>query len=108
PLYLPGFATGLYRELLVSPHVEQVVVPYPALLFPATDDRPFFNQRVALSQLTFSDLADVFSRGKKSRNALEDRPVAEAAILVLLMQATLLGLIAIGGPLLVFRRRALA
>lgn len=108
PLYLPGEgAAGLYRDLLTVPHVEQVPLPFTALLFPATDDRPFFNQRVSLTDLTFRDLADVFSRGKKSRTALEDRPVAEAALLVLLMQATLLGLVAIVVPLLVFRRRAL-
>jgi hypothetical protein len=108
PLYLPGAGAGLYRDLLVAPHVEQVPVPFATLLFPATDDRPFFNQRVSLSELTFRDLADVFSRGKKSRSALEDRPVAEAAILVLLIQATLLGLLAIVVPLAVFRRRALS
>ncbi|MBK7860960.1 MAG: hypothetical protein IPJ65_20620 [Archangiaceae bacterium] len=107
PLYLPGAGAGLYRDLLTAKDVSQVPLPFPALLFPATDDRPFFNQRVSLSQLTFAELADVFSRGKKSRNALEDRPVAEAAILVLLMQATLLGVVAILVPLAVFRRRAL-
>lgn len=108
PLYLPGaVAREPYASLLTAADIRQVKVPFPAVLEPATDDSPFFNRRVPLSELRLSDLAGVFGRGRHARDALEDRPVAEAALVALLAESAALALLFIVLPLAVFRRRAL-
>ncbi len=109
PLYLPGeVAKEPYASLLASADPTRVKVPFPAVLEPATDDSPFFNRRVPLSELRLSDIAGVFGRGRGARDALEDRPVAEAALVALLAESALLALLFIVAPLAVFRRRALS
>jgi len=109
PLYLPGEAgVHPYPRLLTEDDYLSVDVPFAAILEPATDDQPFFNRRVPFSHIGFSDLAGVFSPGQEGRWALEDRPVAEAALLVLLIETLLMALLFIVLPLFIFRRRALA
>ncbi len=109
PLYLPGAVEAApYRELLTAPDPQSVAVPFAAILEPATDDRPFFNQRQRFSQVSLSDLAAVFNRGRGGRMAIENRPVAEAVLLVLLVQSLVMAVLFIVLPLWVFRRRALA
>jgi SAM-dependent methyltransferase len=108
PLFLPGRqAAAPYGAIVTAQDPLSVPVPFPAILEPATDDSPFFNRRVALSELRLDDLLGVFSEGVDARLALEDRPVAEAALLVLLIQVTFLSVLFIVMPLLLFRRRAL-
>jgi hypothetical protein len=107
PLWLGDRGADAYRAVLSAPAPSPALFPFPTLLEPATDDQPFFNRRVPLSQIRWSDLTGVFSQGKGSRAALEDRPVAEAALVVLLLQAVVLSLAFIVLPLLVFKRRAL-
>jgi SAM-dependent methyltransferase len=108
PLYLPNeVAAAPYQSILTAKDPLSVPVPFPVILEPATDDNPFFNRRVALSELRLDDLLGVFSRGREARLALEDRPVAEAALFVLLIQTTILSAAFIVLPLVVFRRRAL-
>jgi hypothetical protein len=109
PLYLPGgAAVHPYPRLLSEPNVQSVEVPFAAILEPATDDRPFFNRRVPFSKIRLGDLLGVFSPEKDGRWALEDRPVAEAALVVLLLETLLMAVLFIVLPLLVFRRRALS
>jgi hypothetical protein len=109
PLYLPGGTCAPpYPRLLTEPDVRSVEIPFAAILEPATDDKPFFNRRVPFSKIRLGDLAGVFNSGQDGRWALEDRPVAEAALLVLLLETLLMALVFIVLPLLVFRRRALA
>ncbi|HUU02036.1 MAG TPA: hypothetical protein VM425_11375 [Myxococcota bacterium] len=109
PLFLPrAVETAPYYELLTASDPQSVAVPFAAILDPATDDRPFFNQRQRFSQVSLSDLAAVFNRGRGGRMALENRPVAEAVLLVLLAQSLVMAVLFIVLPLWVFRRRALA
>ena len=109
PLTLPGsVAQEPYASLLTAADPTTVKIPFAAVLEPATDDKPFFNRRVPLSELRLSDVAGVFGRGRGARDALEDRPVAEAALVALLAESALLALAFIVLPLFVFRRRALA
>ncbi|MEO1171529.1 MAG: hypothetical protein AAFX94_05690, partial [Myxococcota bacterium] len=66
-------------------------LPYrPASLTPATDDRPFFNLTRPWSSLTLRDFRSVLSSGVRARARLEDLPVSQVAILLLLLEATLL------------------
>lgn len=60
-----------------------------ALIDPATDDRPFFNQHLPLHRLRLADLRSALSDNQ--RLSLEDQPVAELALLVLSLQVLLVG-----------------
>jgi hypothetical protein len=73
------------------------------LTSPSTDDRPFFNQRVAFTDLTAAHVAAVFEGD--ARLAVEDRPVAEVTLVLLLGQLTLLGGLLFLLPLALARRR---
>jgi len=108
PLHLPGFVSQEpYESLVRGAALTAVPLFFPAILDPATDDKPFFNRRVPFSKFGWSDIKGVFSRGTAGRDALENRPVAEAALVMLLGESTLIALIFILVPLMVFRRRAL-
>ncbi|OIP41940.1 MAG: hypothetical protein AUK47_05455 [Deltaproteobacteria bacterium CG2_30_63_29] len=108
PVYLPGLVERApYAEIARGGQPLSVELPFPAMLEPATDDRPFFNQRVPFSDLELSDLTRVFGTGEQSRMSLEERPVAEAALLVLLIESAAVALLVVLVPLLVFRRREL-
>lgn len=80
---------------------------------PATDDRPFFAQRVAFSDLQATDflgvLGDTRPRAEDAsssdgRMALEDRPVAEVAAVGTGLIAAAVGLLGVLLPLLLARR----
>ena len=109
PLYVPNdVGAAPYHDILTAADLDDVELPFASILTPATDDKPFFNQRVAFTDVGWSDLAALFSQGKRGRAAIEERPIAEASLLLLLIEAILLALVFIVLPLLVFRRRALA
>ena len=75
---------------------------------PTTDDRPFFNQHTRWSRLTWATVWDVFTQARLGRCLLEDRPVAEVTVLVLLVQAILLAAGLIGLPLVRYARAGCA
>ncbi|NOZ86989.1 MAG: hypothetical protein GXP49_12145 [Deltaproteobacteria bacterium] len=109
PLYVPGSGKNksYYRKLLTANDPTKVKVPFKVLLSPATDDKPFFNRRTALGDIGLKDLSLLFSQGHGGRMALEDAPIAEASLVVLLLETTAIGLLLILLPLAVFRRRAM-
>jgi hypothetical protein len=107
-LYLPDHTERPpYRAILTADDPASVSVPFATILVPATDDKPFFNQRVPFSDIGFDDLLSVFNPGRDGRWALEDRPVAECSLLILLLQTVVVALIFILVPLWIFRRRSL-
>ncbi len=69
----------------------------------ATDDRPFFQFRGSWFDLTWSDFNRVFSAGSEGRLALENAPVGEVSLLVLLFVVVLFSAAAIAIPLWVRR-----
>jgi hypothetical protein len=73
-------------------------------LDPATDDRPFFNQRRRFSDLGFADLSRALSSQAGARLALEDQPIAELSALALLVETTVVGAILLVLPLLLSPR----
>jgi hypothetical protein len=97
-------AGSLYHALLTAPDPRTVYAAHTAQLAPTTDDRPFFNQHTRWSRLTWATVWDVFTQGRLGRLALEDRPVAEVTVLVLLVQAILLAAGLIGLPLVHYAR----
>ncbi|HZS59661.1 MAG TPA: hypothetical protein VFA43_10350 [Gemmatimonadaceae bacterium] len=108
-LYSP-FAphTGtIYDSLLAAPDIRAVYARSTALLQPATDDRPFFNQHARWSSLGLGTIRDVFSQRRMGRLALEDRPVAEVTLIVLLVQSAIIAAGLILLPLARFGRAGL-
>ena len=105
-LYSPLDAPSdtVYRQLLTAPDVREVYAASRHKIAPATDNQPFFNQHSRWSSIDGHTIRDLFSQGRMVRMALEDRPVAEVSLLVLLLQATVVAGALILLPLARFRR----
>ena len=112
PLYAPGFrgSDATLSRLLQARQSELPALfeASPTLLAPATDDRPFFNQRYRWSAISPRHAGAVFRQSERGRMALEDQPVAEVVLLVVLVQATTLALLFLVVPLWLKRRWGLA
>jgi hypothetical protein len=97
----------IYQRLLNATDVTRVYADSPDMIAPATDNQPFFNQHTRWSSIGWHTISDLFHQGKMGRMALEDRPVAEVTLIVLLAQTTLIAAILIVLPLLRFKREDL-
>jgi SAM-dependent methyltransferase len=95
---------SIYHALVTAPDLQSVYASYPSQLEPATDDRPFFNQHTRWSSLNLATVSDLFSQQRQGRLALEDRPVAEVTLLVLLAQSIVIAAALILLPLARFSR----
>ena len=109
-LYSPGEPAGsspsLYQQIVTAPDLQAIYSQTATQLAPATDDKPFFNQHMRWSQIRWSTIVDVFSqKGRNTRMSLEDRPVAEVTLLVLLVQSGIIAAVCILLPLIVFHRQ---
>ncbi|MEZ4862374.1 MAG: hypothetical protein R3C14_13745 [Caldilineaceae bacterium] len=105
-LYSPLEPQGesIYQTLVNAPDLRTVYRAYATQLAPATDDRPFFNQHTRWSSIDRSTFRDLFTQANQGRLALEDRPVAEVALLVLLAQTGLITALFLLLPLALFAR----
>src|SRR6202035_2494715 len=90
---------SIYYRLLTAPDLRAVYTAEPAQIEPATDDRPFFNQHTRWSSINHKTFEDVFTQNRQARMALEDRPVAEVTLLVLLAQSVVIAAVLILLPL---------
>jgi Spermine/spermidine synthase domain len=109
PLYSPlePHEGSIYHTLLTTPDPRTVYAAQTAQLVPTTDDRPFFNQHTRWSSINFATIRDLFTQERLGRLALEDRPVVEVTLLVLLVQAVLIATALIVLPLARFARAGL-
>jgi hypothetical protein len=98
---------SIYDRLLTVPDVRALYAAQTAQIEPATDDRPFFNHHTRWSSINFQTLRDLFTQQQFGRFALEDRPVAEVTLLVLLVQTVLIAATFILLPLAHFSREGL-
>jgi len=97
-------ANTIYQRLLTATDVRTIYASEPHQIAPATDNQPFFNQHTRWSNIGWSTIRDLFSQGKMGRMALEDRPVAEVTLIVLLVQTMVIAAAFIVLPLLRFQR----
>jgi hypothetical protein len=100
-------AGSIYHTLVTAPDLREVYQAQAAQIEPATDDRPFFNQHTRWSSINFNALRDLFTQNQMGRMALEDRPIAEVTLLVLLAQTILIAAALILLPLARFSREGL-
>jgi hypothetical protein len=101
-------ASTIYDSLLTAPDITRVYAGSPVELEPATDDRPFFNQHARWGSLGLGAIRDVLSQRRMGRMALEDRPVAEVTLILLLAQSVVIAAVLILLPLARFGREGLA
>ena len=110
-LYAPDEAASdsIYHRLLTAPDLRAVYKSEPAQIAPATDDRPFFNQHTRWSRINWKTFQEIFTQNtaRKARMALEDRPIAEVTLLVLLAQSIVVAAVLIFLPLAKFSRKGL-
>ena len=99
---------SIYNRLLTAPDLRAVYAAQTAQIEPATDDRPFFNQHTRWSSINWKTFQDIFSQNRQARLALEDRPIAEVTLLVLLVQSIVIAAVLILLPLLKFSRQGLS
>jgi hypothetical protein len=90
-------------ELLSAPDLNAIYGATRELLAPATDDQPFFNERVRWTAVRPSDFRDVFSAGKQLN--VDYQPIAEVSLVTLLVHSTVIAAILILVPLVRFSRR---
>lgn len=99
---------SIYSRLLTAPNLRAVYAAESAQIEPATDDRPFFNQHTRWSGINLKTFQDIFTQNRQARFALEDRPIAEVTLLVLLGQSIVIAAVLILLPLAKFSRQGLS
>jgi spermidine synthase len=110
-LYAPDEThTGsIYQRIVDAPDLASVFQTTDSQLAAATDDQPFFNQHTRWSRIRWATIVDLFSQNRplSARLALEDRPIAEVTLLVLLAQSIVVAGLCILLPLALLDRRGL-
>jgi hypothetical protein len=98
---------SLYNEIAAAPDLQAIYQRTDSQLAPATDDKPFFNQHMRWSRIRWHTIVDLFSQPKPrdARMSLEDRPIAEVTLMVLLVQSVFIAAACILLPLMVFHRQ---
>jgi spermidine synthase len=110
-LYAPDErpAGSLCAEIVEAARLQDVLNRNDSQLSAATDDKPFFNQHARWSRIRWKTIVDLFSQNRPlgARLALEDRPIAEVTLLILLVQSVIVASLCILLPLALFDRRGL-
>jgi predicted membrane-bound spermidine synthase len=110
-LYAPDEkpASSLCAQIVSAPQLEELFLQNDSQLAPATDDKPFFNQHTRWSRIRWNTIVDLFSQKQpmRARLALEDRPIAEVTLLILLVQSAIVAALCILLPLVLLERRGL-
>lgn len=107
--YQDDSENSIYKTILTTPDLESFYASNETLIRPATDDKPFFNQHMKWSAISWRHFEDVFSQDDPmaARMALENKPVAEITLLLILLQSVVLAGILILIPLFRFSREGL-
>jgi hypothetical protein len=95
----------LLADIATSPDLERTYASAPEMIRPATDDQPFFNQRMRWSRLRPRVFRSILGAGQNGD--VISQPVAEVSLAVLLVQAVLFAGLMILLPLARFNRQGL-
>ena len=90
---------SIYDSVLTINNLAGFYQNYPFEIAPATDNQPFFNHHTRWSSLSLQSFKDIFSQQKMGRMALEDKPIAEVSLIVLLVQVLIISALFILIPL---------
>jgi predicted membrane-bound spermidine synthase len=100
---------SIYRDIVSSQDLRALYDAHPFQIAPATDDKPFFNQHVRWASVGPQTIRDVFSQNNtgSARLALENKPVAEVTLVIILFQSLLLATVLILLPLWRYRNQGI-
>ncbi len=107
-LYSPYSAHphNIFDTIVTAKDIKALYQNVPFEIAPATDDQPFFNQRLRWSSIGLKHFTGVFSE-TDARSALEDQPIAEITLLTILAQSVLIATLLIILPLFRYARQGL-
>jgi len=91
---------SIFHEILDADDLSAFYLTKQAKLDPATDNQPFFNHRTRWSSIGWSTIGDLFQQDRRGRMALEDQPISEVTLIVLLLQVAFIAILFILMPLL--------
>jgi spermidine synthase/MFS family permease len=98
---------NIYDSVLSTKNLTEFYKNYSFEISPATDNEPFFNHHTRWSSLNVQSFKDIFSQQKMGRMALEDKPIAEVTLIVLLIQVLIISALFILLPLWKFSSKGL-
>ncbi len=111
-LYAPDgdLVNNVYDTIVNTKDIDAFYASYKSQVAPATDDKPFFNQRAKWSDIGWHSFEDVFSQNnpQAARMALENKPIAEVTLIIILLQSIVLAAVLILIPLFRYSRSGLA
>jgi len=100
---------NIYGDILSVANLNEFYKQKTSQLEPATDNKPFFNQHVRWSSVGWKTIKDVFSQDNPmaARMALENKPIAEVTLLLILAQSIVLAAVLILIPLFRYSKQGL-
>ncbi len=100
---------NIFDEILTTPNLKDLYRTTEKQIAPATDNKPFFNQHISWSNIGWHSFKDVFSQNdpRNARMALENKPIAEVTLLIILIQSIVIATLLILIPLYRFAKDGL-
>jgi hypothetical protein len=100
---------NVYDTIVSTNDIDRFYNTYQTQVKPATDDKPFFNQHVRWSEIGWHSFKDVFSQNSPAaaRMALENKPIAEITLVIILLQSIVLASVLILIPLFRYSKNGL-
>ena len=100
---------NIYSDILSAVKLDEFYKQQTSQLEPATDNRPFFNQHVRWPSIGWKTIKDVFSQDNPmaARMALENKPIAEVTLLLILAQSLVMAAVLILIPLFRYSNQGL-
>ncbi len=95
---------SIYKKLAESGDIYTEVKNYQNAIEPATDDKPFFDENIGFTNLSWQGIKETFSQDDKAILALKDKPVAEITLLAILIQSLIIAGLLIILPLKFFKK----
>jgi len=101
--------SNIFDKIVTTSDLKELYSTTEKQIAPATDNKPFFNQHVSWSNIGWHSIKDVFSQNdpRNARMALENKPIAEVTLLIILIQSIVLAALLILIPLYRFSKEGL-
>jgi hypothetical protein len=81
---------GIYKDLIESDNLQGTIKKYPQQLHPATDDKPYFEHLTKFTDVNLTTFKESFSQDERAIITLVQKPAAESALIVILVQAAII------------------
>lgn len=91
---------GIFKDIVQSNNIGEIAGKYPDIkLYPATDDKPYFEHNTDFTSINFGKIKESFSQGDRAMLSLVQKPVAESTLVILLLQTVVLSALLIFLPI---------